>query len=137
MSELTNARHEAFAQGIAEGMKKKDAYTAAFPNSQRWKDQTIYNRASELAKREEVAERVQELQQQATNETILSITRRKEILSQMAEDKQESSQARIKAIDTLNRMEGVYTENVNVNGTINNPFAGLSTDELRRLANDG
>lgn len=137
MSELNNARHEAFAQGIAEGKKQKDAYTAAFPNAQRWKDQTIYNRASELAKREDVAERVQELQQQATSETIISITRRKEILSQMAESREESTLARIKAIDTLNRMDGAYIEQVNVNGTINNPFSGLTTEELRKLARDG
>lgn len=134
MSELANARHEAFAQGLAKGEKQKDAYTAAFPRSQHWKDQTIYNKASQLAKQEDVIERVQELQQQATNDTVISITRRKEILSQMAESKEESTLARIKAIDTLNRMDGAYIEQVNINGQINNPFAGLTTEELKRLA---
>ncbi|WP_285004658.1 hypothetical protein [Lactococcus garvieae] len=42
----------------------------------------------------------------------------------------------IKAIDTLNKMEGDYTSKVELSGEVKtNPFAELSVDELRKLAN--
>ncbi|WP_339000519.1 hypothetical protein VNN37_02340 [Lactococcus garvieae] len=42
----------------------------------------------------------------------------------------------IKAIDTLNKMEGDYTNKVELSGEVTtNPFAELSVDELRKLAN--
>ena len=137
MSELGNARHEAFAQGVAAGKSKTDAYKAVYPRAEAWKDQTVYNKASDLAKRPEVQERVEELQQSATSETVLTIAGRKELLSRIALDECESTQVRIKAIDTLNKMDGAYVENVNVNGSINNPFSGLTTAELRELVRDG
>lgn len=41
----------------------------------------------------------------------------------------------IKAIDTLNKMEGDYTSKVEVSGEVKaNPFSELSVDELRKLA---
>lgn len=129
MSELANARHEAFAQGLAEGKKQKEAYTAAFPRAQHWKDQTIYNKASALANQEDVIERVQELQQQATSAAVLTITQRKELLSQIALNIEENTANRIKAIDTLNKMDGAYIEQVNVNGTIPVVIAGADALE--------
>ena len=137
MSELNNARHEAFAQGIAEGKTQKEAYKAAFPNCHTWKDRTIINRACDLARRDDVTERVQELQQQTTSTAIMSITERKEWLTRLVMDGQEATPNRLKALDILNKMDGAYIEQVNVNGTINNPFAGMTTEELRRLARDG
>lgn len=42
----------------------------------------------------------------------------------------------IKAIDTLNKMEGDYTSKVELSGEVKtNPYADLTTEELRRLAN--
>jgi phage terminase small subunit len=39
-----------------------------------------------------------------------------------------------KASEFLGKALGMFNENINVNQTINNPFADLTTDELRRLA---
>ena len=137
MSELDNARHEAFAQCVAAGDSKADAYKSAYPRAENWKDQTVYNKASLLAKRPEVAERVQELQQQATSRTVMTIAQRKEWLTGLILDSEESTPNRLKAVDILNKMDSAYVENVNVNGNINNPFSGLTTDELRELVRDG
>ncbi|MFK4915650.1 MULTISPECIES: hypothetical protein [Lactococcus] len=42
----------------------------------------------------------------------------------------------IKAIDTLNKMEGDYTSKVELSGEVKtNPYTDLTTEELRRLAN--
>jgi hypothetical protein len=41
----------------------------------------------------------------------------------------------IKAIDTLNKMDGDYTNKVELSGLVKtNPFVDLSTEELRKLA---
>lgn len=137
MSELNNARHETFAQGVAAGSSKTDAYKAAYPRAESWKDQTVYNKASLLAKRPDVIERVQELQQQATSATVLTIAQRKEWLSELVLKEEEATPNRLKAVDLLNKMDGAYIENLNVNGSINNPLAGMTTEELRELVRNG
>lgn len=133
MSELKNANHEAYAQGLAAGKKQNEAYIAAYPRAENWKPQTVYNHSSELARRPEVVERVQELQQAATSAVIMSITQRKEWLSNLILNEEEATPNRLKALDTLNKMDGAYTENINVNGNINNPLSGFTTEELREL----
>lgn len=137
MAELQNAKHEAYARAIAAGMKQKDAYKTVYPRAEGWKDQTIYNRSSELTQRPEVIQRVKELQQTATSAAIMTITQRKEWLSDLIQNEEEATPNRLKALDTLNKMDGAYVEQINVNGSINNPFSGLTTEELRELVRDG
>ena len=40
---------------------------------------------------------------------------------------------KIKALDTLNKMDNSYQQNIKVSGNINNPFDGMSTEELRDI----
>lgn len=133
MSELQNVKHETYAQGLAAGMSQKDAYKAAYPRAETWKDQTVYNKSSALARRPEVVERVQELQQNATSAAVMTIAQRKEWLTELIQNNEEATPNRLKALDTLNKMDGAYIEQINVNGNINNPLSGLSTEELREL----
>lgn len=137
MAELQNARHEKFAQGIASGLSQRKAYRAAFPNAKNWKDTTVDNRASELHKTSEVLGRIKELAEQVTSKAIMSIQERKEWLTQVVMSEEEYTKDKLKAIDTLNKMDGAYVENINVNGQINNPMQGLTTEELRKIANGG
>lgn len=137
MAELKNANHEAYAQGLAAGKKQKEAYIAAYPRAQNWKDCTVYSRSSELARRPDVIQRVEELRQSATSAAIMTITQRKEWLSDLIQNIEEATPNRLKALDTLNKMDGAYIEQINVNGSINNPFSGLTTEELRELVRDG
>lgn len=44
---------------------------------------------------------------------------------------------RIRCSDLLAKSQGAYIENVNINGQVNNPMAGLTTEELKKLINDG
>jgi hypothetical protein len=50
---------------------------------------------------------------------------------------EEELKDRLRAVDTLNKMDGAYIENINVNGQINNPMQGQTTEELRKIANGG
>lgn len=43
---------------------------------------------------------------------------------------------KIKALELLCRHLGMFKDKVEVSGTINNPFEGLTTEELKKLANN-
>lgn len=136
MAALENARHEKFAQCIAKGMTQRKAYRAAFPNADKWKDTTVDNRASELCKTSEVLGRLRELADKASDEAIMSVKERKAWLSNVIQSEEEYMKDKLKALDILNKMDGAYIEKVEVNGNINNPLAGLTTEELKRLVDD-
>lgn len=137
MAELENKRHEKFAQGIASGLSQRKAYRAAFPNAKKWKDGTVDSRASELHKTSEILGRVKELAEEATSKAVMSIAERKEWLTKIVKSELEDTKDKLRAVDTLNKMDGAYVENINVNGQINNPMAGLTTEELKKLVADG
>jgi phage terminase small subunit len=136
VAELKNVRHERFAQEIVMGTSQRKAYRAAFPSSVKWKDETVDAKASALAKSDKVLIRVKELQEEATSKAVKTATQRKEWLSCVMDDECEDMQHRLKACDMLNRMEGEYTDKVQVNGKINNPMAGLTTEDLKKLIAD-
>lgn len=136
MAALENPRHERFAQELAQGISQRRAYRAAFPRSEKWKDETVDSKASALAKSDKVSARVKELQEASASKAIKTARERKEWLSEVMDSENEEMQHRLKACDMLNRMDGSYTENLQVGGEINNPMAGLTTAELRKLAKE-
>lgn len=58
-------KQEAFAAGVAQGLSQAEAYRRAFPNSTKWKDETVYSRASELMADRKISGRVSELMAKA------------------------------------------------------------------------
>ena len=137
MAELNNVRHEKFAQCLASGMSQRNAYRVAFPNSNRWKDETVDSKASVLAKNDKVLERLRELAEQSTTEAVMNATQRKEWLTSIIRSESEETKDKLKAVDILNRMEGEYVDKVQLGGQVNNPMAGLTTEESKKLINDG
>lgn len=59
------AQEKACQEYILNGGDQSKAYRAAYPRSKKWKDATVWNRASELFKKSEVLVRVNELQAEA------------------------------------------------------------------------
>lgn len=135
MAVLLNPRHEKYAQCLASGMSQRKAYKEVYPNCVKWKDESIDNKASALARLDEVSARVKELCQESASDTIMSAKERKEWLTKVINSMNEETKDKLKAIDLLNKMDGEYIEKVQVGGEINNPMAGLTTEELRKLAN--
>ncbi|HIB1875256.1 TPA: terminase [Enterococcus faecium] len=132
MPVLENARHEKFVQCLITGMSQRLSYREAFPASKRWKDKTVDNRASELFK--EVLGRYKELQEESQDKAIMNRRERMVVLSKIATNAEKEADM-IKAIDTLNKMDGDYTKKVELSGSVHtNPFADLTTEELRKLA---
>ncbi len=106
--ELTD-KQEAFAVEIVmNGGNATEAYEKAYDASKMQKN-TIWARACELKRTSKVSVRIKELRMGNFSKSILSIEERKEVLSELGLLGSE------KAIDTLNKMDGVYDRQVDVN----------------------
>jgi len=77
-------QREAFAVGLAKGLTQAAAFRAAFSNSAKWKDASVWDAASKLAKRPEVQHRVGELREMATAAHDVSVERIVEELARLA-----------------------------------------------------
>lgn len=115
MAALKNARHETFCRAILEGKTQRAAYIDAYPAAKKWQFGTLDNRAWELAKRPEVAARIDELKTEAATAAVLSCRERLVMLSEIAKDTELDLAQRLKAIDLLNKMESVYVQKVDAN----------------------
>jgi phage terminase small subunit len=60
---LENSKHEQFCQVWLETGNKSEAYRKSHPNSLKWKDETVHNKASALSKKGEVLARYDQLQE--------------------------------------------------------------------------
>lgn len=146
------AKEEKYVQGLVTGLSQRKAYREAYPNSINWKDRTVDSRASELLKKSNVLGRYNDLmsqhkekalwtREQAVNDLIwVKEQARNSMIDEKFDNgyvRQGTSTAYINAIKELNALEGVYpdkTQNININGELNNPFGGLTTEQLARLA---
>lgn len=144
------AKEEKYVQGLVAGLSQRQAYLKAYPNSKEWKDRTVDSRASELLKKSNVLGRYNELmsqhkdkalwtREQAVNDLIWLKEQAKKSIKEQDEGyiRQGTSTAYVNAIKELNALEDVYpdkTQNININGELNNPFGGLTTEQLARLA---
>lgn len=134
MPVLENARHEKFVQCLISGMSQRKAYREAFKQSGRWKDETVDSNASRLIKNSKVLTRYKELQEEAQDAAIMTRKERMVTLSEIAKNAEKEADM-IKAIDTLNKMDGDYISKVELSGSVKtNPYENLTEDELRKLA---
>lgn len=109
---LENPRHEIFAQEVAKGMSQRRAYRVAFPNSNKWKDETVDSKASVLANTDKVLERINEIRERASSEAIKTAIERKVWLSAVIDNEAADISSRLKACDLLNKMDGEYTTKI-------------------------
>ena len=147
---LLTQKQEKYVQGLVAGLSQRQAYYEAYPNSKKWKPETVDNKASKLFKENEVLARYNELmeehknkalwtREQAVNDLIWLKEQAKKSIKEQDDGyiRQGTSTAYVNAIKELNALEDVYpdkTQNININGELNNPFGGLTTEQLARLA---
>lgn len=107
---MLTAKQEKFAQAIAlEDMNQADAYRSAY-NTSKMNDETIWVKASELAKNDKVSVRIAELREQAMTPKVMNAQQRREKLTVLAND--DDPNVAMKAIDLLNKMDGEYIQKV-------------------------
>ena len=108
---MLTAKQEEFAKGIAEGMTQADAYRSAY-STKRMTDKTIWENASRLMADSKVLARVKELRDMIATPNIITAQKRKEWLTEIINNPDMDINARLKASDQLNRMEGEYVQKV-------------------------
>lgn len=133
---MLTAKQEKFVQNLVKGMSQREAYKNSY-NASNMQDDSIDVKASQLFKQDKIRVRYDELIDMTAKETILSVQERKELLTKIAKAEEYESYSgndgelytsppridtRIKALDTLNKMDGVYIQKVegnNINQNIN------------------
>lgn len=149
---MLTIKQEKFVQNLINGMSQREAYKQAY--NVNYSEKAIDNRASELFKKGEVQVRYNELVKELKDESIMSAKERMLWLSKVVkgevkekhyyysdneyveEERESDINTKIRAVDTLNKMDNSYKQNINVSGSISNPYSGLTEEELRKLAGD-
>lgn len=124
-----NERQKKFAEyyaqsGNASESAKKAGYSEKFAGQN----------ADKLLKNTNIAEYIRELTDKAKDERILTAKDRQVMLSDIARDSEQKAGDRVKAIDTLNKMTGEYVTKIEGSVDMSSSFSGLTTEELRKLA---
>lgn len=83
-----------------------------------------------------IGEEIKTQQKEIKSDKIKTIKEIQEWWSGVMDDAEEDMAQRIKCSDLLAKSQGAYVENVNINGNINNPMQGLSTEDLKKLIGD-
>lgn len=127
-----NARQKAFCEYyVACGNATEAAIKAGY------KEKNARFVGCENLTKANIKEYIEELQQKAQTSRIMSAIERREFLTKMILKEDAKDTDRLKALDILNKMDGEYTEKVQLSGELNtSPFKNLTTEELRKLAED-
>ena len=71
-----------------------------------------------MLRNEKVKQRIAELQAEIRNAKMMDIAERRERLAEIARDEESTKQDVIKAIDTLNKMDGAYLNRTEITGGV-------------------
>ena len=108
---MLTAKQEKFVQNIIQGMSQADAYRSAY-SAKRMSDNAIYREASLLMANPKVAQRLGEISAKADKPTIMTAQKRLEWLTDRIADEDIDINAKLKAIDIMNKMQGEYVQKV-------------------------
>lgn len=119
---MLTAKQEKFVMNIIDGMSQADAYRSAY-DAKKMSDNAIYREASLLMSNPKITQRLAEISAKADKPKIMSAQRRLEWLSERIEDEEVDINAKLKAIDIMNKMQGDYT--TKIEGTIDTSVSKL------------
>lgn len=83
-----------------------------------------------------IGKEIQTQQNEIKSEQIKSVKQIQEQWSAWMDSRELTMTERIRVSELLAKSQGGFIENVSVRGNINNPLAGLSTEELKKLVTD-
>ena len=125
-----NVRQKAFCEYyVASGNATDAAIKAGY------KEKNARFIGSENLTKANIKKYIEELQEKAKGNRIMTAIERREFLTSMIKDGAVKDTDRLKALDILNKMDGEYTQKLEVKGELKSedPFKGLSTDELKKV----
>lgn len=76
---------------------------------------TAYSIGQENLKKPEIVAKIQEISKRETQARIMSVDRRQERLSELAENSEDGNVV-VRAIETLNKMDGIYIQKQEISG---------------------
>ena len=139
------AKEEKYVQGLVAGLSQRQSYLKAYPNSDKWKPETVDNKASALYRKSEVLARFNELMDEhkakalwTREEAVTDLIWLKEQAKSSIElddegyVRQGTSGAYISAIQELNKLEDLYPSNktdLNVNAPIKITLGDYDDDD--------
>lgn len=85
-------------------------------------DNTAAVCAAKLLRNAKVQSRIAELRSEMDSHKIMDAVERRELLTQFARDEETAKPDRLKAMDLLNKMDGVYINKTQVSGTDGGPL---------------
>lgn len=109
---------------VTERQKKFAEYYAQCGNAAQSAIQAGYSKkyantnASKLLQNTTITEYIKQLTEDAQTARIMTARERQATLSDIAKDKQNELSDRIRAIDTLNKMTGEYTQKISIDGDV-------------------
>ena len=110
---MLTAKQESFVRNIIQGMSQADAYRAAY-NTKQMSDNAIYREASLLMNSPKISQRIAELRAELAKPSIMTAQQRLEWLTKLIQS-EEDANAKLKAIDIMNKMQGEYVTKVEGN----------------------
>lgn len=128
-----NARQKKYAQARAKGLGYADAaieagYSTKCRRENIYKD--AWHRENSHATSPLLRAEIERLKQQAEEQALLDRKQRQALLTEMALDRGEKTDNRLRAVDMLNRMSGDYTDNVRTSATVG---VELTYEERKKL----
>ena len=114
-------KQENFCLAYIKTGNASEAYRQAY-NAEKMSEKQIWEESSKLNSNPKVAQMVQELRDKAESKAIITLEQRKELLSRFAWE--EETDKSIKAIDLLNKMDGIYIQKnqTELSGTVGVTF---------------
>ena len=129
-------KQEKYVQGLVAGLSQRKAYREAYPNSTKWKDATVDNKASAMLREDEILARYNELMNEHKEKALWTredaVNTLKWLLAQSVESvkseefdkgyvRQGTAGAIINAIQELNKLEDIYPDkdqSITLNGAV-------------------
>lgn len=128
-----NTKQKAFCEFyVASGNATESAIKAGYS------EKTARSIGQRLLTNVDIQEYIKEINKKVEDNRIANIKEVKEFWSDVLRDKKIKIQDRLKASEYIAKTNGAFLDKVEIKGEIkgNNPFAGLSTEELKKLIKD-
>ena len=108
---MLTVKQEKFVQNIIAGMSQADAYRSAY-SCKNMSSNAIYVNASKLMADTKITLRVEELRKQMEDEAVMTAKERLKWLTGIIRSDREKTDAKLKAVDIMNKMQGEYVTKV-------------------------
>lgn len=128
-------KQKIFADEYIKEPNATKAYKAAYPHIKN--DNTAAAAAARLLRNVKVAEYITQRNKEIESAKIADIKEVKEFWSGVLRDEHEDMKDRLKASEFIAKTNGAFLDRVEVSGEVKNPFAGITTNDLKKLIADG